>query len=276
MSEGLATVAPGDFDYLRAFLRAQSAIVLDQGKEYLVATRLAPLMLNEGYTSLGDLLHGLRSSQRDLPRKVLEAMTNHETWFYRDFQPFEALRREVLPRLLAARGEMKALRFWSAACSTGQEPYSLAILLRENFSLPQWNVHILATDISTQALHYARAGRYSQIEVNRGLPITLLMKYFRGVELDFELVPEVRGSVEFRQLNLAQPWPDLPRMDVVLLRNVMIYFDVEDRKRILAKLRNCLQPDGVLFLGCAETTLNLSSEFERISFEKTAYYRVKS
>jgi chemotaxis protein methyltransferase CheR len=271
------SIARADFDYLRGFLLEKSAIILDDDKEYLASIRLAPLVQNEGFASVEDLLGNLRRRRpdSDLPCKVLDAMTNNETWFFRDYGPFEALRQQALPELLAARSGINGLRLWSAACSTGQEPYSLALLLREHFSLANWTVQILATDISTQALDRARRGRYSQLEINRGLPVALLPRYFRRANLDFELVSDIRNLVEFKQFNLSQPWPELPKMDVIFLRNVMIYFDVEIRRQILARVRSVLQPDGVLFLGCAETTLNLDSNFERVTFEKTAYYKVR-
>jgi chemotaxis protein methyltransferase CheR len=270
-------IARVEFDYLRGFLLEKSAILLDEDKEYLAAIRLGPLAQNEGFASVDDLLGNLRRrpGDSDLPCKVLDAMTNNETWFFRDFGPFEALRRQALPEILAARSEVKTLRLWSCACSTGQEPYSLALLLREHFSLANWTVKILATDISARVLDRARLGRFSQLEINRGLPVALLPRYFQRANLDFELAPDVRKMVEFRPFNLSQPWPDLPKMDVIFLRNVMIYFDVEIRRQILSRIRSVLQPDGVLFLGCAETTLNLDANFERVTFEKTAYYKVK-
>jgi chemotaxis protein methyltransferase CheR len=271
------TIARADFDYLRSFLLEKSAIILDEDKEYLAAIRLAPLVQNEGFASIDDLLGNLRRrrSDSDLPCKVLDAMTNNETWFFRDFGPFEALRLQALPELLPARSGVRTLRLWSAACSTGQEPYSLALLLREHFSLANWTVKILATDINGKVLDRARSGRFSQLEINRGLPVVLLPKYFRRANLDFELLPEIRNQVEFRAFNLSQSWPELPKMDVIFLRNVMIYFDVEVRRQILARVRSVLQPDGILFLGCAETTLNLDSNFERVTFQNTAYYKVR-
>lgn len=269
------SIARADFDYLRNFLRETAAILLDSDKEYLAETRLTPLAHHEGFASIEDLMGDVRKHRSDLRRKVLDAMTNNETWFFRDLVPFEAMRQEIIPALISARSGEKKLRFWSAASSTGQEPYSLAMLWQEHFRLPDWDLQILATDISETALTRARQGRYSQMEVNRGLPITLLTKYFRRSGLDWELVPEMRSRVDFRSFNLSQPWPALPKMDVIFVRNVMIYFDVEIRKQILARVRSLLQPDGVLFLGCAETTLNLDAGFERIAFGKTAYHKLR-
>jgi chemotaxis protein methyltransferase CheR len=249
--------------------------VLDEGKEYLVETRLTPLAYVEGFASIEDMLRRLSEDGNGLRRKVLDAMTNNETWFFRDFQPFEALRKEIVPALLNARSATRLLRFWSAACSSGQEPYSLALLWREHFALRNWGIKILATDISSAILERARSGRYSQMEVNRGMPANLLTKYFRRGGLDWEIDGELRNDIEFRPFNLAEPWPEMPKADVIFLRNVMIYFDLETRKRILARVRAQLQPDGFMFLGCAETTLNLDAGFERIAFGNTAYYRMK-
>ena len=207
-------------------------------------------------------------------RKILDAMTNNETWFFRDFYPFEALRQEIVPALMASRATTRSLRFWSAAASSGQEPYSIAMLLKEKFAFPNWKFSILATDICSAVRARAAEGRYSQMEINRGLPATMLTKYFVRSGLDWMIAPSVREMVEFQACNLAEPWPELPRMDVVFLRNVMIYFDVAIRKQILSRLRSVLQPDGVLFLGCAETTLNIDAGFERIPFQKTVYYRI--
>ena len=272
---GATSIEAAEYEYLRAFMRERSAIVLDAGKEYLVESRLMPLAYNEGLHSVGELLLRLRREKpAGLHRKILDAMTNNETWFFRDFQPFEALREQVLPALMKARAEARRLQFWSAASSSGQEAYSMAMLLKEHFAVPNWRFAILATDISSAVLARAAEGRYSRMEINRGLPATLLTKYFVSVGLDWQLSSSIRDAVEFRACNLAEPWVNIPKMDVVFLRNVLIYFDIEIRKQILARLRSVLQPDGVLFLGCAETTLNLDAAFERVPFGKTAYYRL--
>lgn len=272
---GVTSIESSEFNYLQAFMRESSAIVLDPGKEYLVESRLMPLAYNEGLRTVGELLVRLRQEKSELlRRKILDAMTNNETWFFRDFYPFEALRQEIVPALMTSRAATRSLRFWSAASSSGQEPYSIAMLLKEKFAFPNWKFSILATDISSAVRARAAEGRYSQMEINRGLPAPMLTKYFVRSGLDWIIAPSVREMVEFRACNLAQPWPDLPKMDVVFLRNVMIYFDVAIRKQILSRLRSVLQPDGVLFLGCAETTLNIDAGFERIPFQKTVYYRL--
>lgn len=264
-----------DFEYLRKLMRDQTAIVLDSGKEYIAESRLAQLVYQEGFASIQELVRELRSNSFDkLHRRVVNAMMNNETWFFRDLLPFEAMRKSILPDLIAARTADKTLRIWSGACSVGQEPYSIVMMLREHFpELRSWNVRILATDVSTGALERAAAGHYSQLEVNRGLPITLLTRYFNREGVDWVLSEEIRRCVEFKQMNLAEAWPTLPAMDIVFLRNVLIYFEVPIKKEILGRLRRHLRPDGYMFLGSAETTLNLDDSFERVQYETTAFYR---
>jgi chemotaxis protein methyltransferase CheR len=211
-----------------------------------------------------------------LHQHVVDAMTNNETWFFRDFQPFEALRRQILPELIARNSAERKVNIWSAACSTGQEPYSLAMCLRERFMIAGWEYSILATDIAEHILERSRQGCYSQMEVSRGLPAQLLTKYFEQDGVLWKLRPEIRNMVTFKQLNFIATWPYIPPVDVMMLRNVLIYFDVDTKKAILKKARLVLKPDGYLFLGAAESTLNLDDSFERITFGTSAYYRVRS
>jgi chemotaxis protein methyltransferase CheR len=182
----------------------------------------------------------------------------------------------VFPDLLKRREAERKLSIWSAACSSGQEPYSIAMLLRENFNLPGWTFSILGTDFCNSILERARTGLYRQMEVNRGLPAKLLARYFVQQGLHWQLRPEILAAVTFRPLNLAEPWPStIPPADIIFLRNVMIYFDVETRKAILGRVRRLLRPDGYLFLGCAETTLNLDDGFQRVQTEKFVCYKLK-
>jgi chemotaxis protein methyltransferase CheR len=271
------TITASEFEYIRRLVLDQSAIVLEEDKQYLAESRLLPLARREGFDSIGSMVARLGGQKFDgLQRKVVEAMTTNETSFFRDFHPFEALRKSILPELMTERASSKELNFWSAACSSGQEPYSLAILLQEYFpTLADWRVKIIATELSAEMLARAREGRYSQQEVNRGLPASLLVKHFRQHGRDWQIAEYLRRRVEFQIINLAEAWPLLSPMDVVLLRNVLIYFSVETKKRILSKIRQLLKPDGFLFLGGAETTFNLDEAFERVQFDRTICYRVR-
>jgi chemotaxis protein methyltransferase CheR len=263
-----------DFDYLRALVKRRSAIALDDGKGYLVEARLGPLAGREGFGSLEALVAALRIGPvNGLHQQVVEAMTTNETSFFRDAHPFEGLQKVVLPELIRRRAAERRLAVWCAACSTGQEPYSVALLVREHFpELVGWDVRILGSDLSREVLERARQGRYSQAEVNRGLPARLLVKYFRKEGLDWQLADEVRRLVEFRPLNLAEAWPPLPAADLLLLRNVLIYFDGEARRDVLNKVRRVLRPGGALLLGGVENALDADG-FERVPLERCAYYR---
>jgi chemotaxis protein methyltransferase CheR len=266
-----------DINYIRELVRRHSAIVLEPDKAYLIETRLAPLAAQTGFTSLPDLITALRSNTvPGLLARVVEAITTHETSFFRDLHPFETLKAQVLPDLIARRQPGQTLTMWCAACSSGQEPFSIAMLLHEHFpTLVRGQLRIIATDLSNTILARARDGLYNQIEVNRGLPAALLTKYFDKQGLHWRLKADIRRMVEFRQSNLAEPWPPLPPMDIVFMRNVLIYFGVETKKAILAKIRGILKPDGYLFLGTAETTLNLDAAFEPIPMGKTLCYKLR-
>jgi chemotaxis protein methyltransferase CheR len=269
------TLTASEFDYIRRLVLEESAIVLEEDKQYLVESRLLPLARREGFDSIASMVAWLGAKKYDgLQHKVVEAMTTNETSFFRDYHPFEALRKSILPELMTRRALSKELNFWCAACSSGQEPYSLAIVLQEYFpSLFNWGVRIIASELSAEMLARAREGHYSQLEVNRGLPATLLIKYFRQRGSDWQIREDIRRRVEFQILNLADAWPLLPPMDVVLMRNVLIYFGLDTKKKILGKVRHLLKPDGFLFLGGAETTFNLDDSFERVQFDRTICYR---
>ena len=269
-------MTPEDFAYVCRFVRERSAIVLEPGKEYLVETRLAPVARKMEFDSVGALIAKLRGApDNGLHARVIEAMVTTETSFFRDSHPFESLKTAALPDLIRRRAAERRLNVWSAACSTGQEPYSVAIIIREHFpELLGWQVNILATDLSAEVLAKARAGTYSQLEVNRGLPAAALVKHFTQSGTSWQVSETVRRAVEFRELNLVRPWPALPKMDVVFLRNVMIYFDVETKKAILSRVARQLNPDGYLILGGAETTLNLDSSFRRVDALKGGFYQL--
>jgi len=272
------TIDDSGFNYVRQLVRERAAIVLEEGKQYLVANRLSVLARREGLGSAQEVIDRLRAAPSGpLQRKVIEAMTTTETLFFRDGKPYEALRNTILPELLRMRAADRKLQIWSCACSSGQEPYSLAMLLREHFpALTSWNLQLIATDISTEMLARSRAGRYSQLEVNRGLPVAYLMKYFEKAGLEWQVRGELRRMIEFRELNLAAPWSAMPPVDLMLLRNVLIYFDVDMKRQILAKIRKVLRPNGFLLLGTAETTMNLDDGFELIRSDGTSYYRLRS
>jgi chemotaxis protein methyltransferase CheR len=268
------SLTQADYHYVRTLLRERSAIELKEDKAYLVEARLLPLARDEGMQTLGDLVRALERDTGPLRQKVVEAMTTNETSFFRDLHPFEELRKKVLPDLLHRRAAEKTLTVWSAACSSGQEPYSFAMMIREHFPLlANWKVTILATDLSKSMIDRASRGRYSQVEVNRGLPASLMLKYFQRQGLEWHLRDDIRGMVEYRVQNLVSGWPLLPPVDVVLLRNVLIYFDVTTKKTILKRMRRVLRSDGYLLLGGAETTLNLDDRYEQMAMEKVSFYR---
>lgn len=270
-------ITGAEFDYVTDLARRNAAIVIDRGKEYFIEARLAPLVESQGCKSLGELISLMRMNPTfsALHAKAIDALTTNETFFFRDFQPFEALRKTILPKLLEQRAGQRRLSIWSAACSTGQEPYSLAMLLREHFpQLDQWKVSILATDLSATVLTQARSGSYNQFEVNRGLPAPLLIKYFAKRGDRWEVKDSIRQWIEFKEMNLVEPWPIFPPFDIVLIRNVMIYFDVPTKQSILKKIRACIQPSGTLFLGTAETTINLDPAWAPVSLDKTTVYQL--
>lgn len=271
------TLSQPEFNYVRRLVLDQSAIVLEEDKGYLVESRLLPLARRQGFVSISLLVQKLQAEPfHSLHRLAVEAMTTNETSFFRDFNPFEALKRFVLPELIAGRSSERALNIWCAASSSGQEPYSLAILIRENFpKLLSWKIRILATDLSTDILARAKEGRYSQIEVNRGLLAPLLVKYFHKQGCDWHLRDEIRSMVDFQILNLSNVWPALPSMDIVMIRNVLIYFGIETKKEILAKVRKVLRPDGYFFLGGAETTFSIDDSYERVQFDRATCYRIR-
>jgi chemotaxis protein methyltransferase CheR len=265
-----------DFDAIRRLLHEQSAIALEPGKQYLVEARLGPLLQERKLNSFGELVAQLRlRADNGLHQQIVEAMVTTESSFFRDHQPFEALRKTVLPDLIHHRKDERRLNIWCAASSTGQEPYSLALTLREYFpELAGWKVFILASDVSRAVLARARQARYNQIEVNRGLPASLLVKYFEQDGTHWQLSASVRSMIDFQEINLARPWPALPPMDLILIRNVMIYFEVDTKKTILGKLARLLKPSGYLLLGCAETTINLDSSYRPVEALKAGFYQL--
>jgi chemotaxis protein methyltransferase CheR len=265
-----------DYSFVAKQLFDRAAIVLEPGKEYLLESRLGPVAKRHGLPSVTDFVRQLRIFQSNgLFKELVEAMVTTETSFFRDVHPFETLRRTVIPELIRARSKERQLNIWCAASSSGQEPYTIALILREYFpELLGWKVNFISTDISEDMLKRCREANYSQIEVNRGLPTPLLLKYFRQQGMRWQLADEIRTMVDFKPLNLAQPWPHLPQMDLVLMRNVMIYFDVDTKKIVLGRLRRILRADGYLILGGAETTFSLDDSYQRVEALKGGFYRL--
>ncbi|MFN0017955.1 MAG: CheR family methyltransferase [Pirellulaceae bacterium] len=272
-----SNVSSSDFAFVARLLRDQCALVLEPGKEYLVKARLTPLAQKHGLASIAQLLDRLRGgSDSSLQAEVVEAMVTTETSFFRDIHPFETLKKTVLPELIELRQNQRQLNIWCAASSSGQEPYSIVLLLREFFpELSTWRINLSATDISQEMLQRSRAGRYSQVEVNRGLPTPLLLKWFRQEGACWQLDERIRNSINFTHLNLARPWPAMPQWDLVFLRNVMIYFDNDVKKSILGQVSRVLSKDGFLLLGGAETTLSLDDSFRRAENLKSGFYQLK-
>ena len=267
-------ISPPQFAYLRTVLKRVSGVALDESKQYLVEARLRPVARQRGLTDIDALIALLRNtSDPHLIDEVVCAMMTHETSFFRDKAPFETVAR-LIPELMKRRGVMKQLVIWSAACSTGQEPYSLAMLLRERFAslLSSWRVRIIASDFSQIALGRAREGLYSELETSRGLSPALRNKFFRPLQGRWSITQNCRSLVEFRQLNLTQPWTTMPACDLILLRNVLLYFDVPTRVDVLTRMRQTLRRDGGLFLGGAETMLGMDVGYDRMTGSGCSYY----
>lgn len=269
------TASADSMRYLRDLVHRRSAIVIEADKDYLLESRLCPVAKQHSMSTIDELVKRIRLDERaPLAHAVIEAMTTNETSFFRDSHPFEALKTKLLPDLIEARSSQRALRIWCAASSTGQEPYSIAMAMREAFpALESWNVEILATDLNATVLARARSGLYKQLEVNRGLPATLLVKYFDRVGVDWQIKPEIRSMVTFRELNLLDRWPLFAAQDLIFIRNVLIYFDLPTKRELLGRVRSSLRPDGYLVLGGAETTLNLHDGFAPVRIGPSVYYQ---
>jgi chemotaxis protein methyltransferase CheR len=254
----MQTASTADYGFLRELVFGLSQNVLDPSRDYLFDTRLTRVLRNNGMAQLDELVARLRNRKDPLlERSIAEAMTINETSFFRDSRPFELLRTELLPRLIESRRPMRSLRFWSAACSTGQEAYSLAMLIREHFPLlADWNIRIEGTDICAEVVERAQAGRYHRIEMNRGLPARFVVRYFEHIGEDWVVMNEIRKMCNFRQANLCGPSLPFSRSDdrfnVIFLRNVMLYFSQETRRALLANIHRLLAPGGILFLGSSE------------------------
>ena len=267
------TISASDFDFVRRLAQSVAGFLLEDGKEYLVETRLGPIAKVEGCAHVTELVSRLRwQSQPQLIERVVEALTTNETLFFRDMRPFEHLKRDVFPELFA-RFLGQPLKVWSAACSTGQEPYSLAMMLVEHFPLQASLVSILATDLSTEVLERARQARFYESEMQRGLTDEQRRRFFERAGNEHQLQPRIREMVEFRHLNLATPFHNLPLFDVVLLRNVLIYFDLAGKRSVLSRIKGVLKPGGFLLLGSSETLLGIEDDFTSLRDSGTTSYR---
>jgi chemotaxis protein methyltransferase CheR len=264
---------PEDFEAVSRLVRDRSGLVLTPDKVYLLESRLSPVARRHGMKGLSDLVQALRARpDPKLIQDVTEAMTTNESLFFRDMKPFDLFKNLVLPKLMDTRGAKKSLRIWSAACSSGQEPYSLAILMRElGAKLQGWRVEVVATDLSNEMVERARAGLYSQFEVQRGLPIQLLVKYFKQEGDRWRIDAGLKSTITFRPFNLLEDMRSLGQFDVVFCRNVLIYFDQPTKARVLENISGQMAPDGVLFLGGAETVLGVTTRFEPVPGERGLY-----
>ncbi|OKO82044.1 protein-glutamate O-methyltransferase CheR [Bradyrhizobium sp. AS23.2] len=265
-------MTPSDYEYLRKFLRDHSGLDLSADKQYLIESRLLPLARKAGLSGIGELVQKLQGGSGALITNVVEAMTTNETFFFRDKVPFDHFRDTIMPEVIKARAGRRSVRIWCAAGSTGQEPYSLAMCLREmGAALTGWRVEIIATDLSQEVLEKAKSGVYSQFEVQRGLPIQMLVKYFKQTGETWQINPELRAMIQHRQLNLLHDFTQLGTFDVIFCRNVLIYFDQDTKINIFNRLARQIEPDGFLVLGAAETVVGLTDTFRPIPDRRGLY-----
>ncbi|MCV2392763.1 protein-glutamate O-methyltransferase CheR [Actinotalea sp. M2MS4P-6] len=267
------TLAIDTFSWVSDLVRKRSAIQLEAGKEYLVESRLLPLARAAGVTDVDAYVRGVRQAGApSVIEAVVEALTTNETSWFRDSQPFTTLKDHLVPELLADRPMGSGLRIWSAACSSGQEPYSILMVLEDLVTARR--LQVLGTDLNQQMVDRARTGRYNQLEINRGLPAPLLVKYFQRSGADWEVAPALRSAATFTKHNLLDAPPSGGPFDVVFLRNVLIYFDLATKRDVLNRIRQVLRPGGYLFLGAAETTIGIDDRWERVSHGKGSVYRL--
>jgi chemotaxis protein methyltransferase CheR len=265
-------MTPLDYDYLRKCLKQRSGLVLTADKQYLVESRLLPLARKAGLVNLTALVNQLKRGDEAMMTAVVEAMATNESFFFRDKVPFYHFTSIIMPALLAARRSTRTVRIWCAAASTGQEPYSLAMCLKEmEGDLAGWRIEVLASDLSGQALEKAREGLYTQFEVQRGLPIQFLVRYFKQTRELWQIAPEIRAMVKFRQLNLLSDFSHLGIFDLIFCRNVLIYFDPHTKVDVLDRLASATASDGYLVLGAAETVVGLTESFKVVG-EKHGLY----
>lgn len=266
---------PQDFEYLKEFLKTRSGIVLSADKLYLVESRLTPVARELGMSGIDELIGALRKTvDESLKTRITDAMTTNESFFFRDQTPFDNLKDHVLPPMIAARKAkgQNRIRIWSAACSSGQEPYTIAMMLLENKDLfGDMSFEILATDLSTEIVDKAKEGAYSQFEVQRGLPIQLLVKYFTQTETAWQISEDIRKMVRFQTFNLLDSYGVLGKFDIIFCRNVLIYFDQDTKGAILSRMADISAPDASLFLGGAESVIGITSDYQPVSGVRGVY-----
>lgn len=267
-------MTPAAFTYLQHMLKTKSGLSLTEEKMYLLESRLMPIAKSKGLADLPSLVVQLQSGMdRALEKEVIDAMTTNESMFFRDNKPFDQFRQVVLPSLLESNAATKQIRIWSAACSNGQEPYSLAMCLKEeDAKLQGWRIEIVATDLCSKVLAKAREGIYSQFEVQRGLPIQMLMKYFQQHESSWQIKPELRNMVNFQEKNLLESYAAMGEFDVILCRNVLIYFDDATKATVLRNLAKQMKPSGFLYLGSTESVFGVN-EITIVEGQRALYKR---
>lgn len=262
-----------DFSFIRELVCRESAISIESDMKYLVESRLTSLVRKTEHACISNVVQILRQGRDgSLENQVIDAMTTNETSFFRDSHPFRTLCEEVLPAIAASHNN--TIELWCAACSTGQEAYTIAMAIHEYCPELVARVSIVGTDISSEVISKAQSGLYSRLEVNRGLPVQFLTKYFVQQGLSWKVNKKLQDMVRFEEMNLIKSWDSIEQMDVVFLRNVLIYFDPEIKTRILQSVCQHLKPGGCLFLGLSETTLNLQTDFTRITTDLSHYYKV--
>lgn len=268
-------MTPTDYEFLSGFLLQSSGLALGAGKEYLLEARLTPLAQSWGLSNYEELIGELRKGQDlRLSTAVTETMTTNETSFFRDKTPFEDLKNIILPALIESRKQQRSLRIWSAAASTGQELYSFLMMLRESFpELKTWNVEIIGTDIAVSMLDRCEGGVYSQFEVQRGLPTPLLIKYFKQDSNGWKISDDLRKQVSWRQQNLLESFSHLGQFDLIMCRNVLIYFEVDVKKQVIDRMSAMMRPDGYYMLGAAESVVGVTDTFNRFRDCRSAVYK---
>ncbi|PCJ68533.1 MAG: chemotaxis protein CheR [Rhodobiaceae bacterium] len=266
-------MTPEEFSYLADFLKKESGLIINENKVYLVESRLLPIARDLGLENLSELIAKMRANgPASLLDQITEAMTTNESFFFRDKTPFTILEETVLPAMLQSRSAARRLRIWCAAASTGQEPYSIAMILKEwEAKFSGWKTDIVGTDLSADVLRRAKLGKYTQFEVQRGLPIQLMVKYFKQEGNDWEISSDLRAMVQYRKFNLLDSFSAMGKFDVIFCRNVLIYFDQETKAEILERIVQVLSPDGYLFLGAAETVIGITDTFKPVAGQRGLY-----